>query len=212
MAKSASETFGEIVKLSEQTIELMEAFDKFDPEEQEEVLLSYFTMVLKETPEDADLSIGFLRAAEILVGLESENLSQLLGQGLDHVNPDIRMISEDALTHLAEEGLDYLMPAVEGVLEREGIGAEAMPFILADLDFAEVPKIVARFLDATNPQVVAAALEAMVEVGDEDSFSEIETLLNDSREVELEEETDDSSTVTIGQLAREALDMIQNQK
>ena len=208
MVRSAGETFSDIVRLSEETLKVMEAFDEFDPEVQEEVLSAYFTKGLKGTKADGEVTIGFVRAAEMLVGLGGKKVSKLLGEGLDHDNIDIRMLSGDALTHLGEDGLDNIMLAAEGVLERDGVGAEEMPFILAELDYEDAPEILARFLHATNPNVVAAALEALVEVGDERSTAEIEALVNDPREVEMAEAAEGESTTTIGQLAKEALEML----
>jgi HEAT repeat protein len=208
MAKRASDVFSEIVRLSEQTVQQMESFDQFDPNVQEEVLSSYFAKGLKGTKPDGEVSIGFIRAAEMLVGLGGNRAATLLGEGLGHENEDIRMLAGDALTHLGEERLDNIMPAVEGVLERGGVGAEEMPFILAELDHPEVPKILARFLDMANPQVVAAALEALVDAGDEGSQAEIEALVNDTREVEVDDSLEGESTTTIGQLAKEALEML----
>ncbi len=207
MAKSAGEIFNEIIDLTEQTVALMESFGEFETKEQEDVLISYFTAQTGKMASDADLPIRLIRTAEMLIGLGGEAVARHFGAGLDSPNLDIRMLSGDSLMHLGEDGVDAIMPAVEVVLEKESTGAEEMPFILAELDDPEVPSVLARFLRVDNAQVVASAIEACIEAGNDDTRAEIEKLTSDERAVELDDPHEEEKS-TIGQIAKEALELM----
>jgi hypothetical protein len=65
-------------------------------------------------------------------------------------------------------------------------------------------------LDHPSEEVVAAAIEAAVEVGDPASVPKLARLEQDGRLVELDDEEDDvEGTVTIGELAKEARLMLE---
>jgi hypothetical protein len=206
--KKAKDIFNEIIELTEKTTELMEAFQDCDASEQEAILTDIFSKEIATIEEKDDISIRLLRTTEMLVNVGTPGVVTLLARGLDNDNLDVRMLSGDALMHLAEEGLETIMPAVEAVLESGGVGAEEMPFILAEVDDAEVPRQLDRFLESANPAVVAAALEAVVECGDEDSMAVIEKLVNDPREVSMDDELKGGDKTTVGRLAKDALDLL----
>jgi HEAT repeat protein len=206
--KNAKDIFNEIIELTEKTTELMGTFQDCDTAEQEAILSDNFSREIEHLGEKDDISIRLLRTTEMLVNVGTPGVVTLLAKGLDNDNLDVRMLSGDALMHLAEEGLETIMPAVETVLEKGGVGAEEMPFILAEVDDAEVPRQLDRFLGSANPAVVAAALEAVVECGDDESVAVIEKLVNDPREVSVDEDPNSGDKTTIGHLAKDALDLL----
>jgi HEAT repeat protein len=208
ISMSPGDTFKQIIELTEKTTALMEAFGELDLKEREAILTESFQKEADAVNAKDEISIRLIRTAEMLIGASTPKVAALLGKALDHENLDVRMLAGDVLMHMAEDGLDAIMPAVAAVLEKSGIGAEEMPFILAELDEPEVPRLLERFLESQNPDVVAAALEAMVECGDEDSIPAVEKLVDDPREVQVEESPNNDDKTTVGQLARDALDLL----
>jgi HEAT repeat protein len=73
-----------------------------------------------------------------------------------------------------------------------------------------VTKLLGLFLGHEDPDAVAAAIEAIVEIGDPTARPKLERLANDTRTVELAEDDDEEpSEVTIGELASEALALLE---
>ncbi len=69
-------------------------------------------------------------------------------------------------------------------------------------------KILARFLGHRDPDAVASAIEALVEIGDPAALSLLEPLAGDARRVELEDEGGTEGDASIGELVAEALSLL----
>ena len=208
---TAKDTYQKIVELTEQTTDLMEKFGAFEPEDQESVLAEAFKSDIAKIKEEDEIPITLIRCAEMLVGVMTENVVKTLTLGLDHDNPTVRLLAGDAITHVAEENIELIKPAVEEVLKSGGTAAEEMPFILTELDDPEVEKILERFLGHKNPEVVASALEALTEIGNPDIIPVLEKLVDDPRTVASDAEMGDEDT-TIGQLAKDAIAIINDEE
>ncbi len=207
---AARETIQEIIALDQKITELKEVLDGFPKKEQEDTLVDFFLGMLEELGEEDPLSIGLIRIAEMLLSHSSDRITKILGNGLGHPNSDVRLLSGDALLHLAEDGLDNIMPAVEDALEKGGLQADEMSFLLTDVDHPEVPNVLLRFLDQESVDIVASAIEALAEFGDPSSIPALEKLTNDKRMVPVEGETKQTS-LTLGELAKEAIEMLQDE-
>jgi hypothetical protein len=75
-----------------------------------------------------------------------------------------------------------------------------------------VLKLIHRFFDHPNEEVVAAAIEASVELGDPASIPKLARLEKDTRLVEMDQEEEEDgaeASVTIGELAKEARLMLE---
>ena len=129
--KNANDTFNEIIELTERTSELMEAFAGFDAADRESILADYFAKELDSLGEKDEISIRLFRTAEMLIGVGTPKVAALLGQGLDHDNLDVRMLTGDVLMHLAEDGLESIMPAVDAVLAGSDL-AQQRVLLVAD--------------------------------------------------------------------------------
>lgn len=208
---TAKDTYHKIVELTEQTTNLMEAFGAFETEDQEAVLADAFKKDIADLKEDEEIPITLIRCAEMLVGVMTENVVKTLILGLDHDNPTVRLLSGDAITHVAEENIDLIKPALDDVLKSGGTAAEEMPFILTELDDPEVDNILEKFLAHQKPEVVASAIEAFTEIGNPEIIPILEKLTDDSRTVAADAELGDEET-TIGQLASEAIAIIRDEE
>jgi hypothetical protein len=67
-------------------------------------------------------------------------------------------------------------------------------------------RLIAKFLSHKSGEVVASAIEALVELGDPAGASVLAPLVRDQRQVELEE--DGAGLVSIGALAEEARELL----
>ncbi len=211
MAGNAKDTFKEIMSLTEKTAALMDEFAGLDAKDQEGVLVDAFSAQTKNIEPDADVPVTLVRTAELLVGVMTEKAVTTLASGLGNENATVRMLCGDALMHVAEDDLQLLKPAIDDVLKKGGTAAEEMPFVLLEVDDPEIPRILEKFLKSSEGEVVAAAIEALIEIGDPESESAIKALANDKREVTLDEGSGDETT-TIGQLAKDALAMLAEQE
>ena len=96
---------------------------------------------------------------------------------------------------------------VERALTRlpEGNPALAeLPYLLAEIPEPGVTKLLAQFLAHRDPDAVASAIEALVEVGDPAALPLLEPLAGDTRRVELEDEGGTEGDASIGELVSEA--------
>lgn len=211
MAGNAKDTFKEIMTLTEKTSNLMDEFSGMETAAQEEVLVAAFSGQVKGIDSEADVPVTLVRTAELLVNVMTEKAVTTLAGGLGSENPTVRMLCGDALMHVAEDDLELLKPAIDDILKKGGTAAEEMPFVLLEVDDPEIPRILEKFLKSSEGEVVAAAIEALIEIGDPECEGPLKALLNDSREVTLDEGSDDETT-TIGQLAKDALAMLAEQE
>jgi HEAT repeat protein len=159
--------------------------------------------------------------------LELQAVAQILGQmeGPRAVDALIDILgSEEAgarqaagviLEETAFERFKEVALAVERALTRlpaDHLALSELPYLLMEIPEPGVSKLLQRFLDHTNAEVVAAAIEATVEMGDSGSAPKLAKLEKDTRLVELDEEEDGHdhpTSVTIGDLAKEARLMLE---
>ena len=171
---SARETIQEIIDLDERIAQLRDKFEQFQTEEQEAVLIEAYRKMRDALGENDVLPFGMVRITEMLINYHNPPVAKLLGAGIGHANPDVRLLSGDALLHLAENGLAAILPAVEDVLAAGGLGAEEMPYLLADVEDPETPGVLERFLAQEDGDIVASAIEAIAEYGDSSSVPALE--------------------------------------
>jgi HEAT repeat protein len=204
---SARQTIQEIIGLDEQIASLRDKFEQYPKTDQEEVLIESYKKMHDQIGENDTLPFGLVRITEMLINYDSVAVAKLLGVGLGHPNPDVRLLSGDAMLHLAEAGLERIMPAVEDSLKESGLAAEEMPFLLTDIDDPEIPRVLERFLDQEDADIVASAIEAIAEYSDPSSIPALEELTGDTRPVSVEDNSD-LTDWTVGRLAEEAIDML----
>src|SRR6185369_4791393 len=103
---------------------------------------------------------------------------------------------------------------VERALKRLPVGSPALPelpYILAEVPEPGVVKLLAQFLAHRDPDAVAAAIEAIAEIGDPAAIKVLEPLVGDERTVELADDgSEATSEATLGELAGEAIELLQS--
>jgi HEAT repeat protein len=202
---SAQSLIEQIVELDKKTASLREQFESEPVEEREKILTSLFKEHLAELGDRDPVSVDLVRVTEMLCHVPSDSVPETLTSGLGHKNPEARLLTGDALLHIAADEIDRIMPAVETILDDGGIAAEELPFLLTDVDDPAVCDVICRFLDSPNAEIARSAIEALVDLGDPDAASRLELLVDDARGISGD---DSEETLTIGQLAREAMGIL----
>jgi hypothetical protein len=165
-------------------------------------------LALADKPE---ANLRLVRVAELLAEVEGEESADLLIDILAGGEAEARMTAGEALEERGYSRFKELALAVERALERLPEGSPAhheLPYLLAELPEPGVLKLLARFLTLDDAEAVAAAIESVVEVGDPGASKHLAPLANDERVVDLADGTGAEAKVMIGELAKEAIDVL----
>jgi HEAT repeat protein len=158
-----------------------------------------------EDEDEASLRLNCL--AELLGELEGPRVVDLLVDILGSEDSEARRAAGEALSGLAFDRFKEVALGVERALQRLPDGNPALaelPYLVAEIPEPGVAKLLARFLAHRDPDAVASAIEALVEVGDPSALVLLEPLAGDPRRVELEDEGGTEGDASIGELVAEA--------
>ena len=217
---SAKKLLSDIIELDSKIADLRDAFDECEEDDQKRALAEVLDRELKAIGNEDPVSIALVRAADMSIPLRGRG-AELLARGLSHGNADIRSVAGESLLGIAEDDFASIRPAVDYALGTGCPAAEEMPFILAMTEDADTAKTIAEFLKNADPDVVAAAIEALADFGDPSSIPALRALLEDKRVVAVEGEEGEGQAKgeggdlrkwTIGDLAGEAIEMIEEEE
>ena len=177
-----------------------------------EVLVEGIKKALAE-PREEEASLQLVRLASVLGELEGARVVDALIDILASDWPEARAAAGEQLEELAYDRFKEVAQGVERALTRLPSGSAALPelpYILSEIPEPGVAKLLASFLAHEDAEAVAAALEVAVELGDGSLAKHVKKLVGDERTVEVAEEgEDDAAAVTIGELAEEALEVLE---
>ena len=177
-----------------------------------DVLVDAIAAASKEPLED-EASLRLVRIAAVLGSLEGPRAVDALIDALASEWPEARAAAGEELETLAYDRFKEVAQGVERALKRLPTGSPALPelpYVLSEIPEPGVAKLLALFLAHEDPDAVAAALEVAVEVGDGSLAKHVKKLVGDQRTVELAEEgEEESASVTLGELAEEALEVLE---
>jgi HEAT repeat protein len=154
--------------------------------------------------------------AKILGELGGSGAVDALIDILGSEEPEARHAAGIVLEDLSFERFKEVALGVERALTKlptDHLALSELPYILIEVPEPGVVKLIHRFLEHSNEEVAAAAIEACVELGDPSSIPKLSRLERDTRLVELddaESEGKSDSSVTIGELAKEARLLLQS--
>jgi HEAT repeat protein len=157
-------------------------------------------------PEEAALRL--VRIAPLLQGIHGPEPVDALIDMLGSELPEARLAAGEALQGVAFERLKEVALGVERALVRlpESNGALVeLPYLLAEVGEGGVVRLLGKFLSAKSAEIVSAAIESLVELGDPTAVSLLEPLTGDVRSVQLDDEEEE---VSIGALASEACEIL----
>ena len=158
-----------------------------------------------------EANLRLVRVAELLAEVDGDDSADLLVDILDGGEAEARMSAGEALEERGYARFKELALAVERAIARLPSHSPAhheLPYLLAELPEPGVLKLLARFLALDDAEAVASAIEAMVEVGDPSAGKLLAPLVNDARIVDLADGSGEEAKVSVGELAKEAIDVL----
>jgi HEAT repeat protein len=149
------------------------------------------------------------RLCDLCAQLHGPDMVDALIRVLDHEDPAVRLVAGEALLDVGYERYAEVAKGVERVLSRHLAGPAMMelPWLLAEIAEPSALVLIRSFLKSADADVVAAAIEALVHLGDPDAARDIEPFVGDSRTVKLEDLDEMNS---LGELAVQAIDELQS--
>jgi len=123
----------------------------------------------------------------------------------------VRVTAGEALLDVGYDRYAEVARGIERVLERKhtGVSMTELPWILAEIGEPSALALIKKFLASDDGEICASALEALVSLGDPAGADALDGLVDDPREVTVDDSDDDDGDgirTTIGQLAREAIE------
>lgn len=167
-----------------------------------------------EDDED-EQTLRLVRLASLLGELDGDRTVDLLIEILASESGEARHAAGEMLTGLAFDRFKEVALGVERALGRLPAGSPALPelpFLLVEVPEPGVTKLLGKFLAHQDPEAVAAAIEASLELGDPSLAGALSALEKDARAVDIEGDGGESGRITIGELATEAIAILSNAK
>jgi HEAT repeat protein len=154
-----------------------------------------------------EAGLRLFRLADLCAQVGGPLMADALIRILNADDPHARNEAGEALLDFAYDRYAEVARAIERALDQTMAGPAMLelPFLLAEVGEPSALKLIRRFADHPDPDVVAAAIEAFAQLGDPAAIETLEQLTEDDREVTLEDDSDESITSTIGELAEEAI-------
>jgi HEAT repeat protein len=174
-----------------------------------EDLLSQAVAAAKEERDPYEAELRLTRLADLCAQVPGEAMADALLSILDEEQPSVRVQAAEALVDVAYDRYAEVARAIERALARndDGPAMQELPWVLAEVAEPSAVPLVTRFLNHTNEEIVASAIEALTRLGDPQAVQALKKLINDPRVVTVEE-GDEEFTSTVGELASEAIEVL----
>jgi HEAT repeat protein len=163
-------------------------------------------------PEAEGNTARLVRVAALLGDLDGDRVVDLLVDILGSGSAEARVAAGEALEGLAFERFKEVAVGIERALERlppDNGALTELPFLLAEVGEPGCVKLIGKFLELSDPDAVASAIEALAELGDPAAIPLLAPLEKDARQVQLDEEEGGGERVAIGDLAHEARELLE---
>ncbi len=157
-----------------------------------------------------EAALRLVRLAALLGELEGPDAVDLLIDVLGGESPEARAVAGEELENVAFERFKEVALGIERALARlpgDSAALTELPYLLAEVGEPGCLKLLGRFLSHKSPEPVAAAIEALAELGDPAAAALLAPLERDARQVEVDDEAG-GLLVTIGELAHEARELL----
>lgn len=149
------------------------------------------------------------RLADLCAQVPGPRMTDALITILNDGEPRVRVAAGEALRDLGYERYAEVARGIERALDSMAIGLamSELPWVLAEIAEPSALSLIRRFLDHPSSDVVAAAIEALAQLRDPEAVADLERFVSDSRIVTIEDFEDETKT-TLGELAKDALEML----
>lgn len=178
-----------------------------------DALTAALTVAMRE-PNEEEASLRLVRLAALLGEHEGPRVVDALIDVLSSEHAEARKAAGEELEELAFDRFKEVASGVERALKRLPVGSPALPelpYLLSEVPEPGVMKLLGQFVAHRDPDAVAAAIESLVEIGDPAGARFLTQLKGDERTVELADDgAEATSEVTLGELAEEAIDLLQD--
>ena len=151
-------------------------------------------------------SMRLERLADLCAQVPGPAMADALIAILNDGEPRVRVAAGEALRDVGYERYAEVARAIERAIDRgeAGMAMSELPWVLAEIGEPSALPLIRRFLDHRNPDVIAAAIEALSQLGEPDAARDLKRFLGDPRNVIIEDFEDETKT-TLGDLAEDAL-------
>ena len=152
-------------------------------------------------------ALRLVRIAALLGEMEGPAVVEFPIDILGCEDTESRHAAGEALTELAWDRFKEVALGVERALDRlpaENPALLKLPYLLSEVSEPGVLRLMSAFLRHKSPDVAAAAIEALVEMGDPKASDLLEPLANDRRKVQLEDDSGTEAEATLAELVAEA--------
>ena len=156
-----------------------------------------------------EATMRLTRLSDLCAQVPGPRMADALIAILNAAEPQVRVAAGEAIVDVGYERYAEIARAIERALDAK-LGGPAMtelPWVLAEIGEPSALPLIRRFTEHPDADVVAAAIEALAQLGDPDALGTLETLVDDSRSVAIDAFEQETRT-TIGQLAQEAIAML----
>jgi len=172
-------------------------------------LLERETAIALDMEDRKEGTMRLERLADLCAQVPGPRMTDALIAILNDVEPRVRVAAGEALRDLGFERYAEVARGIERALDRgaSGVAMSELPWVLAEIAEPSALPLIRRFLDHPSADVVAAAIESLAQLDDPHAVSDLEPFVNDARIVVMEDFEDETKT-TVGELAREALEML----
>jgi HEAT repeat protein len=161
-----------------------------------------------------EASVQLTCLARLLGEFEGADVADALVDVLDTPHPEARGEAGEQLQGLGFDRFKEVALAVERAIDRLPSGSPALvelPYVLVEIPEGGVMSLLGRFLEHEDGDAVAAAIEALVEIGDPSAIRVLEKLRSDRRRSTLGDDDGPGTDVTIGELSAEAIELLRGE-
>ena len=208
-----SETLTELFAAERKARELHDRLTDYGESRRDELLAALDDAVdATEDEIEDEAAMCLVCIARLLGEFEGGDVADRLIGVLNTEYAEARSEAGEQLQGLAFERFKEVALAAERALERLPGGGPALlelPYLLVEVPEPGVVKLLAKFLASEDGDVVAAAIEAIAEIGDPAAVRVLLPLQGDKRPCSLGDEDLEEGDVTVGELAMEAIELLQ---
>ena len=146
------------------------------------------------------------RLADLCAQVPGPEMTDALIAMLNDGEPRVRVAAGEALRDVGFERYAEVARGIERALERgdSGMAMSELPWVLAEIAEPSALPLIRRFLDHSDADVIAAAIEALAQLHEPQAVEDLRQFVGDERTVIMEDFEDETKT-TLGELAEEAL-------
>lgn len=174
------------------------------PADELSALLSIAVKEAGALTDRTEATLRLERLADLCAQVPGPKMADALIAILNDEAPSVRVAAGEAIRDVGYERYAEVARAIERALESDlaGPAMQELPWVLAEIGEPSASPLIRRFLAHPEAEVVAGAIEALVQLGDPDAIDALQGLCSDTRPVLID---DAEEPATIGELATEAV-------